>query len=119
MRLMRSRGWREAMQRLFARRDDGCGERCLELELDETWSAVVGGKGLEVRCASGLVMITCEGDPEDHMLSEGSVLVARRPGRLAIWALKPARLRVATADEAASAALTPLRARPVRPRSCG
>jgi DUF2917 family protein len=119
MRLMHSRGWREAMRGLFARRDDGCGERCLELELDETWSAVVGGKGLEVRCASGLVMVTCEGDPEDHVLSAGSVLVARRPGRLAIWALEPARLRVGAADETASPALTPLRARPVPPRSCG
>jgi hypothetical protein len=119
MRLMRARGLREAMRGLFARRDDGRGERRLELARDETWSAVVDGKGLEVRCASGLVMITCEGDPEDHVLSAGSVFVARRPGRLAIWALEPARVRIALADEAASPAVTPLRARPVPPRSCG
>ncbi len=96
---MRERGWGEAMRRLLGGRRDGLAEPCLDLVLvkDGTWSAVVDRTPIEVTCALGLVMITCEGDAEDHVLLEGATFVARRPGRLAIWALQPARLRVATA----------------------
>lgn len=99
---MRGRGWREAIRQFLGRRRGGPGGSWLELglELDETWSTVVGRRGVEVRCDLGLLMITCEGDPEDHVLPVGETFVARRPGRLAIWAFRPARLRVSTAGEA-------------------
>ena len=70
----------------------------LALELDETWSCKTSGRerapGLEVRCLSGAVWVTLEGDVEDHVLSEGDSFVAARPGRVAVMALRPARLRV-------------------------
>jgi hypothetical protein len=100
---MRGRGWGEAIRRLLGRRRDGLRDTCLdlELELDETWSVVAGRSGIEVRCTRGLVMITREGDPEDHVLPGGGTFVASRPGRVAIWAFQPARLRISAAGEAA------------------
>jgi len=71
----------------------------LALEQDETWSCRTSGRArapqVEVRCLSGTVWVTLEGDIEDHVLSEGDTFVAARPGRLAMMALRPARLRVA------------------------
>jgi hypothetical protein len=98
MGVMYALGWGAAMRRLLARLDDG--ESRVELERDGTWSAVVGRTGMEVRCTLGQVIVTCEGDPEDHVLSEGSVFVARGPGRLAVWALQPARVRLAASPAA-------------------
>jgi DUF2917 family protein len=66
----------------------------LELEQERTWSRVVGRRGIEVYCTLGLVVITCEGDREDHVLSGGAAFVTSRPGRLAIWALHRTRLRM-------------------------
>lgn len=101
MNLIDGWGWREAMKRLFGRRRESLGELCLELGLDDTWSAVVRRTPIEVRCVLGLALITCEGDTEDHVLSDGATFVATKPGRLAIWALQRARLRVATVCETA------------------
>jgi hypothetical protein len=103
MGVMHALGWGAAMRRLAAWGRNGVGERCLELERDGTWAAEIGRGGTEVRCTEGVVLVTCEGDPEDHVLSAGSVFVARRPGRLAVWALAPARVRVAVASPAALA----------------
>ena len=48
-----------------------------------------------VRVERGLVLVTREGDPEDHVLSPGMELALPRRGRTVAWALTPARLRVA------------------------
>ena len=74
----------------IGRRDD------VELELQDhaAWSARVPRAGLEVRCGSGTVLVTVEGDPEDHVLEAGGVLSVQRRGRLAVWALASARVTV-------------------------
>ncbi len=69
-------------------------ERTLDLGRDETWSRAFGARGAEVRCARGMVLVTREGDPEDHVLSGGASFTARGPGRVAVWALEPARVQV-------------------------
>lgn len=105
----RMRGWRgwEALRRLLGRRGGGPGERCLPQ--DATWSVVVRRTGLRVRCEAGLVLLTCEGDVEDHLLQGGATFVATRPGRLAVWALEPSRLRhgSATCSDGDAPAWTP------------
>lgn len=101
MKLMDGQGRREAIRRLLGGRLDGLGELCLDLEVDGTWSVVVRRTPVQVRCVLGLAVITCEGDAEDHVLPDGASFVARQPGRLAIWALEPAHLRVSAAGEKA------------------
>jgi hypothetical protein len=68
--------------------------RELELLRDAAWSAEVGRMGLEVRCARGVLLVTVEGDPEDHLLSPGEAFATSRRGRLAVWALTAARLHL-------------------------
>jgi hypothetical protein len=67
----------------------------LVLEGDETWSGTVRLPGVEIRCLSGTVWVTLQGDVEDHVLSAGDSFVASRPGRLAMMAFRPARVRIA------------------------
>jgi Protein of unknown function (DUF2917) len=67
----------------------------LSLEEDETWSGSVGASRVEVRCLSGSVWVTLEGDAQDHVLSAGESFVPSHPGRLAMMAFRPARVRVA------------------------
>ena len=51
-------------------------------------------EGARVRVEAGMVVVTREGDPEDHVLQAGAQL--RVPGRgLAVaWALEPSRVQV-------------------------
>jgi hypothetical protein len=60
----------------------------------EARSVDVRGRGVEVTCLAGELLITCEGDPDDHVLAAGGTFVARRKGRLAIAALRPSRVLV-------------------------
>ena len=80
------------MRSWLSRGDDEGQE--LELGKDATWSARIGGSAVEVRCSRGVLLVTLEGDVEDHVLSEGESFVTTRRGRLAVWALEAARLRV-------------------------
>lgn len=84
-------GWTglEALRRLLGLRRDE--RRELILARDGAWSLVVGRRGAAVRCTAGLLLVTSEGDPEDHVLAAGEALAVRRPGRLAVWALQPSR----------------------------
>ena len=91
MRAWGGRGWGAAMRSWLSRGDEG---RELELGKDATWSARIGGSAVEVRCSRGVLLVTLEGDVEDHVLSEGESFVTTRRGRLAVWALEAARLRV-------------------------
>jgi len=62
------------------------------LEEDEAWSFEVGGPGVELVCLSGEVWVTVEGDPQDHVLAAGATFSTGGRGRLAMMALRPARL---------------------------
>jgi hypothetical protein len=82
--------------------------RELELPRGSTWSAVLGRAGLEVRCTRGLALVTVEGDPEDHVLSAGETFRTSHRGRLAVWALEPAGLRLTRpASSAVEIAIAP------------
>ncbi len=59
----------------------------------EAWSTVVGAEGIRVQVAEGEVWNTREGDPEDHVVADA--FESRRPGRLALLALGPARVELA------------------------
>ena len=91
---------REAIRRRLGRGGEA-GELQLELERNAAWSAEVGRAGLEVRCAVGALLVTMEGDPADHELSPGEAFVASRRGRLVVWALEVARVRVTSPCRAA------------------
>jgi hypothetical protein len=97
-------GGRGALRRLL-RAGEGRTELVLELARDATWSARAGAADVEVRCTSGLALVTIEGDPEDHVLCAGATFVSGRRGRLAVWALEPARLRVTAGTSRAEEAL--------------
>ncbi len=73
--------------------------RDLALEENETWSARVRAFEVEIRCLSGTVWLTREGDLEDHVLSAGDTFVSRRRGRLAMMAFRPAQVWVARCAE--------------------
>jgi hypothetical protein len=72
-----------------------------ELDLPDgmAWSMPVRDARTVVKCLSGVVWITCEGDPEDHVLSGGSSFSTSRRGRLAMMAFQPARVRVRTGGD--------------------
>ncbi len=72
------------------------------LEEDETWSFEAGRPGVEVDCLSGEVWVTVEGDPQDHVLAAGATFSTGRRGRLAMMALRPARLGLRTVRQADS-----------------
>ncbi len=90
-----------ALGRRSADRD---GSIDLALEENKTWSTRVLGPSVEVSCLSGTVWVTREGDPEDHVLSEGATFLTSRKGRLAMMAFRPARIRVVRRCPAAGAA---------------
>ena len=74
----------------------------LALRRDDTWSTRVGGAGIMVRCLTGMIWVTREGDWEDHILAAGASLASDRPGRLALMALEPAHVQVTSARGAAA-----------------
>jgi hypothetical protein len=51
---------------------------------------------VNVACLDGEVLVTVEGDPEDHVLAPGTALVADHRGRVVVTALRPSRVRVET-----------------------
>ncbi len=67
------------------------------VDLDEgtAWSAR-GPNGVAIRCESGTVWITVEGDPEDHVLSAPGSFESHGRGRVAAQALRKARFTVAS-----------------------
>jgi hypothetical protein len=66
----------------------------LELRDGQAWSVPVGHAGFEVHVVRGTVLVTREGDPEDHVLSAPDAFTTFASGRLAVWALSPAVLEV-------------------------
>jgi hypothetical protein len=69
-------------------------ERSWQLRRDET-SHLSGWHGeVAIRVESGLVVVTREGDPEDHVLRAGEAVVLPPRGKVVAWALQPARATV-------------------------
>ena len=46
-----------------------------------------GVRGLDVRCDSGLLIVTQTGDRKDHELHSGDVFRTSRRGRVVVWAI--------------------------------
>jgi Protein of unknown function (DUF2917) len=72
-------------------------EGVTELALAD-WSARsihVRNQPVEVSCLQGEVLVTLEGDLDDHVLAAGQAFRAERRGRLVVAALGPSRVRVA------------------------
>ena len=72
----------------------GDGEEVRALARDQVLRLPGWREGAWVRVESGTILVTREGDPEDHVLQAGAEL--RVPGRgLAVaWALEPSRVEV-------------------------
>jgi hypothetical protein len=72
-------------------------ERSWQLGKNET-SHLSGARGpVAIRVESGLVLVTREGDPEDHVLRAGEAVVLPSQGKVVAWALEPARASVRAA----------------------
>lgn len=70
------------------------------LDEDECGSFRVPAPGAEVACLAGSLWVTLEGDPEDHVLAAGESLAALPGGRLAFMALRDARVRLRSLEQA-------------------
>ena len=74
-------------------------ERSWELGKNET-SQLSGLRGpVAIRVESGVVVVTREGDPEDHVLRAGETVVLPARGKVVAWAIEPARATVRRAEE--------------------
>ncbi len=72
-------------------------ERSWQLGKDET-SRLSGPRGpVAIRVQSGLVVVTREGDPEDHVLRAGEAVVLPPRGKVVAWAIEAARATVRSA----------------------
>src|SRR5689334_9304244 len=69
-------------------------EGARELARDATLRLVPGRQGLVLRAGAGSLLVTQEGDPEDHVLAPGHELHLAGRGLVVAWALTPARLDV-------------------------
>jgi DUF2917 family protein len=49
---------------------------------------------VRVACIDGEVLVTAEGDPEDHVLEPGTAFVADHRGRVVVTALRDSRVEV-------------------------
>jgi len=78
----------------------GSAEGVRELARDATLRLAPGRRGLVVRVSAGSVLVTQEGDPEDHVLAQGRELRLGERGLAVAWALTPARLEVCRATAA-------------------
>lgn len=71
-----------------------------ELEKDATLRLAADRGGIFVEVDRGTVLVTREGDPEDHVVAPGEPARLAGGGLVVAWALTPARLRVAPASPA-------------------
>jgi hypothetical protein len=68
-----------------------------DLALDATLRVRPGRHGVTLRAQCGLVLVTQEGDREDHVLAPGEELRLPPGGLVAAWALAASRLVVGDA----------------------
>jgi hypothetical protein len=67
----------------------------LELGESKTWSTQLGSADVvRIRVRSGMVWVTQEADPVDHVLAAPDVFESTRHGRLVVFGLTPARVEV-------------------------
>jgi hypothetical protein len=55
---------------------------------------LTGAQGLRIRCESGSLWVTLEGDPTDHWLQPRQCLTIRSPGRVVIEASQASGVRL-------------------------
>lgn len=72
----------------------------LDLEEGQVMT-LVDAEGMRIVPRHGAVWVTQEGDRRDHIVTEGEALVVLRPGRTVVQALKPARVEIREAANAA------------------
>lgn len=60
-------------------------------------------RGLALQCVSGLVVVTQEGDPDDHELRPGDVFRTSRRGLVVAWAIQDSGFIVRSDTEAGAA----------------
>ena len=65
-----------------------------ELAENATLRLHAGTRGVVVRAERGTVLVTREGDLEDHVLEPGTSLLVTGKGLVVAWALTPAAVRV-------------------------
>lgn len=75
----------------------------LDLTADETLRIPHGRGGTVVRVERGLLVVTREGDPEDHVLQPGMELRLPASGRSVGWALAASRIQVRDGQPAVGA----------------
>lgn len=68
--------------------------RALDLATDQTLRLPHGRGGTVVRVERGLLLVTREGDPEDHLLGPGMELRLPASGRSVGWALAASRVQL-------------------------
>lgn len=54
----------------------------------------------EIICESGVLWVTRSGDPEDHLLRPGECLMINQGGKVVIEALREARMRITSPENA-------------------
>jgi hypothetical protein len=67
----------------------------LTLADGEVRSVQVGHDPMAVTVLDGELLITCEGDLEDHIVGEGETFLSERRGHHVLAALRPSKVRVA------------------------
>ncbi len=60
-------------------------------ERDEIRRLRMGPAGVKVAVEEGCLLVTREGDPEDHVVQAGGEVVVDGPGLAVAWALEPSR----------------------------
>jgi hypothetical protein len=83
--MFRNRPWRKRDETL---------DRIQELGKDVTLQIPRGRAGMLVKVERGLVLVTREGDRQDHLIAGGSEVLIPTGGVTVAWALAPSRLRV-------------------------
>jgi Protein of unknown function (DUF2917) len=71
-----------------------------DLDENETRALPRGRVGSVVRVQRGTVLVTQEGDGEDHVLEPGDELLLRRRGRAVAWAFTDATISVCASTAA-------------------
>jgi DUF2917 family protein len=64
------------------------------LGVTHAWSFDVRSHPMRIQLLEGEVMVTFEGDPVDHVLTQGAVFTTPRRGRVAVAAFRPSRFSV-------------------------
>jgi len=64
------------------------------LGVAQAWSFDVRHEAVKIEVIEGEVMVTFEGDPTDHVLTQGAVFTTPRRGRVAAAAFRPSRFSV-------------------------